>query len=60
MFFKGSQIEFSKLSSISVPEGCFNLANSADPDEMQHNAAFHQGLHCLPKYPFKVFPYTKG
>ena len=24
------------------------LANSEDPDEMQHNAAFHQGLHCLP------------
>ena len=24
-----------------------NLANSAGPDEMQHNAAFHQGLHCL-------------
>ena len=24
-----------------------SLANSADPDEMQHNAAFHQGLHCL-------------
>ena len=23
------------------------LANSVDPDEMQHNAAFHQGLHCL-------------
>ena len=23
------------------------LANSKDPDEMQHNAAFHQGLHCL-------------
>ena len=23
------------------------LANSADPDEMQHNAAFHQGLHFL-------------
>ena len=23
------------------------LANSEDPDEMQHNAAFHQGLHCL-------------
>ena len=21
--------------------------NSEDPDEMQHNAAFHQGLHCL-------------
>ena len=24
-----------------------NLANSEDPDEMQHHAAFHQGLHCL-------------
>ena len=23
------------------------LANSIDPDEMQHNAVFHQGLHCL-------------
>ena len=23
------------------------LATSEDPDEMQHNAAFHQGLHCL-------------
>ena len=21
------------------------LANSEDPDEVQHNAAFHQGLH---------------
>ena len=25
------------------------LANSEDPDEMPHNAAFHQGLHCLPR-----------
>ena len=23
------------------------FANSEDPDIMQHNAAFHQGLHCL-------------
>ena len=23
------------------------LTNIEDPDEMQHNAAFHQGLHCL-------------
>ena len=23
------------------------LANSEDSDEMQHNAAFHQGLHYL-------------
>ena len=23
------------------------LLNSEDPDEMPHNVAFHQGLHCL-------------
>ena len=23
------------------------FANSEDPDEMQHNAAFHHGLHSL-------------
>ena len=27
--------------------GTCTLANSEDPDEMQHDAAFHQGLHCL-------------
>ena len=36
------------------------LTNSADPDEMQHYAAFHLGLHCLPKYPFMRFQFTKG
>ena len=25
----------------------FGLANSVDPDEMMHYAAFHLGLHCL-------------
>ena len=24
--------------------------NGADPDEMQHFAAFHLGLHCFPKF----------
>ena len=28
----------------------FNLANSADLDEMPPYVAFHLGLHCLPKY----------
>ena len=37
----------------------FVLTTSADPDEMPHDAAFHQGLHCLPKYPFRGFWYTK-
>ena len=36
------------------------IANSVDPDEMQHYAAFHLGLHCLPKYPFRGFLYRKG
>ena len=36
------------------------LANSTDPDEMQHYAAFHLGLHCLPKYPFRGFQYTNS
>ena len=27
-------------------------ANSADPVEMLYYAAFHLGLHCLPKHPF--------
>ena len=31
------------------------LANSADSDEMQHYAAFHLGLHCLPEYLFWGF-----
>ena len=35
-------------------------AKSADPDEMQHYAAFHLSLHCLPKYPLRNFQYTKG
>ena len=28
------------------------LANSKDPDEMPHKAAFHLGLHCLLKTVF--------
>ena len=36
------------------------VANSADPDEMQHYAAFHLGVHCLPMYPIRGFPIYKG
>ena len=36
------------------------LANSADPDKMQHYAAFHLGLYCLAKYAVRGFPSTKG
>ena len=40
----------SQIRCIYIPKDCFYLANSADPDEMPPNAAFHLGLHCLPKY----------
>ena len=33
---------------------------SEDPDEMQHYAAFHLGLHFLQKYSFRGFPEYKG
>ena len=33
--------------------------NSTDIDEMQHHAAFYLGLHCLPKFQFMGFQYTK-
>ena len=37
------------------------LANSADPDEMPHDvASFHLCHHCLPKFLFKGFWFTKG
>ena len=36
------------------------FTNSVGPDEMQHYAAFHQGLHCLQKNSFRGFPNTKG
>ena len=38
----------------------FILANSADPDEMPHYAAFHLGLHCLPKYLYTGIQNEKG
>ena len=37
----------------------FVLANSVDPDDMLHNAAFHMGLHCFPKYAFRG-PHVKA
>ena len=60
VYFEGSQVEFSELMSISVPEDCFNLSEQCRPDEMRHSAAFHLGLHCLPKYPFRGSPDSNG
>ena len=46
LYFKGHRSKFLKIEHISVPEDCFYLmANSADPDEMPHYAAFYLGLY---------------
>ena len=37
----------------------FVLANSADPDEKPHYAAFDLDFHCLPKYMCRDFLYTR-
>ena len=54
VYIEGSQVIISKkyLSFLKIN---FVLAKSADPDEMPHYAAFHLGLHCLPKYWFRCF-----
>ena len=38
-----------RVSYRVTPSLTSTFANSEDPDEMQHNAAFHQGLHCFVK-----------
>ena len=47
VYIEGSQIT---LLSLKIN---FVLANGADPDEMPHYAAFHQGLHLLGFLVFK-------
>ena len=48
MYFKGSQVDFLNYNVVLSLKVVLILANSADPDEMQHNAAFYLGVHCLP------------
>ena len=54
--FLGVRLKFFKCIFVRLS---FYL-NSEDPDEMSQCAAFHPGLHCLLKYPFRGFLYTKG
>ena len=52
VYFMGSQVGFLYYDVFLSLKLVSILANSADPDEMQHiYAAFHLGLHCLPKVP---------
>ena len=51
MYIKGFQVRISTLRFVLDPEFVFFLANSADPDEMLLNAAFHLGLLLFAKLP---------
>ena len=44
------------MKSFFLVCACFFSAQSLDFG----SAAFHQGLQCLPKYPFRGFQCTKG
>ena len=46
MFIFPNKIAFIFLKVVPIS------ANSVDPDEMPHFAAFHLGLHFLPKYAY--------
>ena len=59
-FFKVSRVEILNYAVVLSLKAVLILANSADSDEMQHYVAFHLDLHCLPKYLFRGFQYTKG
>ena len=62
VYIKGSQViilkkkkkkKKKKNSEFLSLKIVFVLTDSENPDEMLHYAAFHQGLHCLPKYAFR-------
>ena len=57
---KGHRFKFLNYDAFQSLKIILMRANSADPDEMQRYAAFHLGLHCLLKYPFRGFQYRKG
>ena len=60
VYFKGSLENFRKHYIFLSVKIVLILTNSADPDKMHHQAAFHFGLHCLPKCLFRGFKYAKG
>ena len=57
---RGKRLYFPKNIVFLSLKMDFVRANSAEPDEMPHYAAFHLGLGCLPKYLFKGVQFTKG
>ena len=60
IYSRGLQVNKSSNYVLQDLKIVFIRANSAGPDEMPQNAAFHLGLHFLPKYPFSGFQHAKG
>ena len=60
VYIEGSQVIIPKKIIFLSLKIDFALANSVNPDKMPHYAAFCQGLHCLPKCPFRGCWSTKG
>ena len=60
VYLKGSLMNIQNKYVIRSLNIVFIITNSADPDEIQHYAAFHLGIHCLSNYLFRGFQYTKG
>ena len=46
VYFKGLQVALFYYDVVLFLKVVLILANCADPDEMQHYAAFHLGIHC--------------
>ena len=57
---RGHRLKFPIHDVFKFLKIALTSAKSVDPDEMQHYAAFHLGLHCLQKYWFRGFQNTKG
>ena len=55
-YIEGSQVIISQKNIVFISLKIdFVIANSEEADEMPHNVAFHQGLHCFPECPFRGF-----
>ena len=57
MYFTGEWYKFLNYDDFF---SILTLEKCADPDDMQHNAAFHLGLHCfhcLPKHQYRDLLY---
>ena len=60
MYFNGSKVEVLNYDVFLSLNLVLIIGNSADPDEMQRNAAFHLVQDCLLKYSLGGFQFIKG